>query len=276
MLFLVMALMVPEEVTIIPNFFLIRAMGLIDTHWPLILLPVFGPQGVVATFLMRQFFLALPRELEEAGKMDGLSRFGGLVEDRPAHGAAGARRGCDHHLSAFVEPAKKVTEANPGKWGFEFKDGEGYASRMTHALLPPVRAYGGDLWANGQCGLDKPEAVAAIKQLHDMVFKDKSIVPPGEQGDYFSGNSAMTVNQISRASKMPEAGFKWGIAPLPSGPAGEAPVIGQAALTVFASGKNKELAAQLVADMTSKDNVAVMAQFFPPARKSVLESDAAT
>ncbi|MBZ9874834.1 sugar ABC transporter substrate-binding protein [Mesorhizobium sp. BR1-1-9] len=178
------------------------------------------------------------------------------------------------NMQKFQEVAKKITEANPGKWGFEFKDGEGYASRMTHALLPPVRAYGGDLWADGQCGLDKPEAVAAIKQLHDMVFKDKSIVPPGEQGDYFSGNSAMTVNQISRASKMPEAGFKWGIAPLPSGPAGEAPVIGQAALAVFASGKNKELAAQLVADMTSKDNVAVMAQFFPPARKSVLESDA--
>jgi multiple sugar transport system permease protein len=76
MLFLVSALMVPEEVTIIPNFFLIRWMGLMDTHAPLILLPVFGPHGVMATFLMRQYFLALPKELEEAGKMDGLSRFG--------------------------------------------------------------------------------------------------------------------------------------------------------------------------------------------------------
>lgn len=76
MLFLLSALMVPEEVTIIPNFFLIRWMGLMDTHWPLILLPVFGPHGVMATFLMRQYFLALPKELEEAGKMDGLSRIG--------------------------------------------------------------------------------------------------------------------------------------------------------------------------------------------------------
>ena len=74
MLFLVSALMVPEEVTIIPNFFLIKWMGLMDTHWPLILLPTFGPHGVMATFLMRQYFLALPKELEEAGKMDGLSR----------------------------------------------------------------------------------------------------------------------------------------------------------------------------------------------------------
>nr|WP_205933989.1 carbohydrate ABC transporter permease [Rhizobium leguminosarum] len=76
MLFLISALMVPEEVTIIPNFFLMRWLGLVDTHWPLILLPTFGPHGVMATFLMRQYFLALPKELEEAGKMDGLSRFG--------------------------------------------------------------------------------------------------------------------------------------------------------------------------------------------------------
>lgn len=89
MLFLISALMVPEEVTIIPNFFLIRWMGLMDTHWPLVLLPVFGPHGVMATFLMRQYFLALPRELEDAGTMDGLSRLGiwwriALPMSRPA------------------------------------------------------------------------------------------------------------------------------------------------------------------------------------------------
>lgn len=89
MLFLVSALMVPEEVTIVPNFFLIRWLGLMDSHAPLVLLPVFGPHGVLATFLMRQYFLALPKELEEAGKMDGLSRLGiwwriALPMSRPA------------------------------------------------------------------------------------------------------------------------------------------------------------------------------------------------
>lgn len=94
MLFLISALMVPDEVTIIPNFFLIGWMGLTDTHWPLILLPVFGSQGVVAVFLMRQFFVSLPKEMEEAGKMDGLSRFGiwwriVLPMSRPALAAVG-------------------------------------------------------------------------------------------------------------------------------------------------------------------------------------------
>lgn len=89
MLFLISALMVPEEVTIIPNFFFMRWLGLMDTHVPLVVLPVFGPHGVMATFLMRQYFVALPKELEEAGKMDGLSRVGiwwkiALPMSRPA------------------------------------------------------------------------------------------------------------------------------------------------------------------------------------------------
>lgn len=176
-------------------------------------------------------------------------------------------------MTKFQEVAKKLTAAN-GKFGFEFKDGQGYDLRIMHALMPPIRAYGGDAWANKQCGLDTPQAVAAVTQLHDMVFKDKSIVPPGEKGDYFSGNAAMTINQISRASLMPNAGFKWGIAPLPTGPGGKSPVIGQAGIVVFAASKQKALAAEFVAHMTNKANVAIAAQFFPPARQSVLSSDA--
>jgi multiple sugar transport system substrate-binding protein len=176
-------------------------------------------------------------------------------------------------MTKFQEVAAKLKEAN-GKWGFEFKDGQGYDTRIMHALMPPIRAYGGDVWANKECGFDKPEAVAAVQQLHDMVFKDKSIVPPGETGDYFSGNAAMTINQISRASLMEKAGFPWGIAPLPTGPAGESPVIGQAGIVVFTAGRQKELAAEFIAHMTNQENVATMAQFFPPARNSVLSSDA--
>lgn len=176
-------------------------------------------------------------------------------------------------MAKFQDVAKRLTAAN-GKYGFEFKDGQGYDSRIMHAVMPPIRAYGGDVWGDKHCGFDTPQAIAAIGQLHDMVFKDKSIVPPGEIGDYFSGNAAMTVNQISRASLMPRAGFKWGIAPLPTGPAGVAPVIGQAGIVAFAAGKNKRLAAEFVAHVTNEANVAVAAQFFPPARQKVLNNPA--
>nr|WP_319512876.1 carbohydrate ABC transporter permease [uncultured Cohaesibacter sp.] len=94
LLVLISALMMPEEVTIIPNFFLMKSLGLMNTHMPLILLPMFGSQGVMATFLMRQYFTALPKDLEEAARMDGLSRFGifwkvALPLSRPALAAVG-------------------------------------------------------------------------------------------------------------------------------------------------------------------------------------------
>lgn len=174
-------------------------------------------------------------------------------------------------MEAFREAAKALTEANDA-WGFEFKDGEGYDSRIMHAIMPPIRAYGGEAWQAGDCGFDDPEAVEAVSVLHEMIFEDRSVVPPGEQGDFFSGSAAMTVNQISRASRMTEAGFDWGIAPLPTGPAGAAPIIGQAGISVFSESENKELAIEFAAYMTNAENVAVMAQFFPPARASVLDS----
>jgi multiple sugar transport system permease protein len=75
-LFLVVlsGLLIPSEVTIVPLFRMFNALGLVDTHWPLILVPIFGAPSVLATFIMRQFFVTLPVELEEAARMDGLGR----------------------------------------------------------------------------------------------------------------------------------------------------------------------------------------------------------
>lgn len=70
------ALLVPLEVLIIPLYALMRELGWLGTHLPLIVLPVFGVDAVVGTFLMRQYFLSLPTELEDAGRIDGLGRFG--------------------------------------------------------------------------------------------------------------------------------------------------------------------------------------------------------
>jgi multiple sugar transport system substrate-binding protein len=176
-------------------------------------------------------------------------------------------------MDKFRATAKALKDKT-GVYGFEFKDGQGYESRMMHAIMPAIRVYGGDAWTNHQCGLDTPQAIAAMTLLHDMVFKDKSIVPPGDQDDFFAGNAAMTINQISRVPTLATAKFKWGIAPLPTGPAGASPVIGQAAFVAFAQGKNPKLAADFLAYVTDKQNVATMAKYFPPARKAVLDDPA--
>lgn len=73
---LLSAMMMPPEVTILPNFLFMQKLNLINTHVPLILLPILGSNGVMCTFMMRQFFLGLPKELEEAARLDGLDRPG--------------------------------------------------------------------------------------------------------------------------------------------------------------------------------------------------------
>lgn len=72
----VSALLMPLEVLIIPLYILMRELGWLGTHLPLIVEPVFGAPAIVGTFIMRQHFLSLPVELEDAGRIDGLGRLG--------------------------------------------------------------------------------------------------------------------------------------------------------------------------------------------------------
>lgn len=67
-------LLIPSEVTIVPLFQIFQTLGMVNTHWPLILVTTFGAPSVLATFIMRQFFVTLPVELEEAARLDGLGR----------------------------------------------------------------------------------------------------------------------------------------------------------------------------------------------------------
>lgn len=64
-------LMVPQEVTVIPLFLLMKQLGWVNSYQSLILPWAFTAFG---TFLMRQFFLTIPRELEDAARIDGASR----------------------------------------------------------------------------------------------------------------------------------------------------------------------------------------------------------
>ena len=61
-------MMISSQITIIPNFVIMRYLGLVDTHLGVIL-----PQLAdgFSIFLMRQFFLTFPYELEDAAKLDG-------------------------------------------------------------------------------------------------------------------------------------------------------------------------------------------------------------
>jgi multiple sugar transport system permease protein len=74
-LFVVMiaCLMIPFGAISIPLYFFADALGITNSYWALILPPLANPIGI---FLMRQFIEGLPRDLENAARLDGVSEFG--------------------------------------------------------------------------------------------------------------------------------------------------------------------------------------------------------
>ncbi|MEV4508817.1 carbohydrate ABC transporter permease [Dactylosporangium sp. NPDC049525] len=129
-------LLIPSEVTIVPLFQLFNRFDMIDTHWPLILVPIFGAPSVLATFIMRQFFVTLPKELEEAARVDGLGRFAtfrriALPLARPALGAVGIFTFLNS-WNLFLEPVVYLSSKDK--------------FTLPQALTQYVDAYGGPMW----------------------------------------------------------------------------------------------------------------------------------
>lgn len=63
----VIVMLMPFQVTLLPNYILVRALNLYDTYWALILPAVFSPFGV---FMMRQFILTVPDEFKDAAELE--------------------------------------------------------------------------------------------------------------------------------------------------------------------------------------------------------------
>jgi len=129
-------LLIPSEVTIVPLFQMFRALGMVNTHWPLVLIPVFGAPCVFATFVMRQFFITLPAELEEAARVDGLGRFKifrtiALPLARPAL-ASVAIFTFLHSWNLYLEPIVFISSPE--------------LFTLPQALTQFTDAYGGPMW----------------------------------------------------------------------------------------------------------------------------------
>ena len=106
-LLVISTLILPEEVTIIPTFLMFKAVGWLDSWYPLILPAYFGG-GAFSVFLLRQFFLTIPRDYDEAARIDGASSLRVLWEIlvplcRPAITTV-AIFSFLFHWNAFIEP----------------------------------------------------------------------------------------------------------------------------------------------------------------------------
>lgn len=68
-----LTIMIPFEVTVVPLFLIMKSLGWVDTYQGLILPGIVNPFSV---FLLRQFFLEIPKDIEDASRIDGCSRLG--------------------------------------------------------------------------------------------------------------------------------------------------------------------------------------------------------
>ncbi|WP_050613484.1 carbohydrate ABC transporter permease [Bacillus testis] len=71
-LLILAVMMVPAQILLIPNYLIMKSLGLLDSYSALIL-P--GAINFAYIFMMRQFFINFPKEVEEAAQVDGLNRF---------------------------------------------------------------------------------------------------------------------------------------------------------------------------------------------------------
>lgn len=104
---LLSTLMLPPQVVIIPQFILFKHMRWINTFYPLIIPWVFG-RGAFPIFLLRQYFMTIPLELDDAAKIDGCGFFDIywrilLPSAKPALGAV-AIQGFMYQWNNFLEP----------------------------------------------------------------------------------------------------------------------------------------------------------------------------
>ncbi|MDP9562469.1 MULTISPECIES: ABC transporter substrate-binding protein [Agrobacterium] len=160
-----------------------------------------------------------------------------------------------------------------GKGGLVVRD---FNYQSWQYLTSVWNGWGASPWSadGATCTMAEKPMADALWFIHDAIFSKKAMPGPGETVDFFAGNAAMTITQISRASLLPkDKPFGWDLVPLPKGPAGEYALIGQAGIGVMQSGKNAQTAAEFVAYMTNPENSAKLSQFFPSARKSLLNAE---
>lgn len=160
-----------------------------------------------------------------------------------------------------------------GKGGLIIRD---FNFQNWQNLAAIWNGWGASPWSEDgkNCTFGDKAMTAALSFIHDAVFKNKAMPGPGENMDFFAGDAAMTITQISRASLLPKQnGFEWDLVPLPKGPAGEYALIGQAGIGVMQSSAHADIAADFVGYMTDPENSAKLAQFFPSARKSLLNAE---
>ena len=145
-----------------------------------------------------------------------------------------------------------------------------------------IWGYGGDLISadHTKTLVGEPKARQALQFLHDMMFVDKSIPDTNTSSEYaddpfLAGASAMTTIGHWVVPGYAEANFKWDVAPIPKGPAGQATSVNSAGFVVAKDSKNPDAAFEFLKYVLSEPAQTRLTElgFACPVLTSVAESD---
>ncbi|WP_257514215.1 ABC transporter substrate-binding protein [Microbacterium sp. zg.Y909] len=162
-----------------------------------------------------------------------------------------------------------AVHSKTGKAGWVMRDFDFSRWQVLQALWS---GWGATTWDDKGCQMTSPEMVDALTYFHDAVFKTGSHPGPGVTADFFAGDAAFTVSQVSRASLL-DGSFEFDVVPLPAGPIGDYAAVGQAGIGVLSGGKHVAQATDFLAYLTNPENAAKLAAYFPPPRESLLTGE---
>lgn len=168
------------------------------------------------------------------------------------------------------EVARALVERGGVRYGFTLAN-DIYINGWNQ-LIEVWAPYGGGPWsADGKtCMFNSPETVEATTLIHDMIFKDETYPGPGVDVNFATGDLGMALTRPDL--DMSPVQFEWGVVSQPDGPKGYVPSVAQNGLAAF-DGPNGDIAALLVADMLSPENMAEYPVFPPGNRVSLHTPD---
>lgn len=141
------------------------------------------------------------------------------------------------------------------------------------ALTMLATSWGGRPWSEDgrTCEFTSPEMGEFLTWYQEQVDRGAMPQVAGSVASaaFAGGEVAFAVAQLSTSGGLDDS-FEWSFLPLPSGPAGYAPIIGQAGVSVLERSAHQEEASDFLAYLTNPENAALLAQFFPPPRESLL------
>lgn len=168
--------------------------------------------------------------------------------------------------------AKEMKDSGQVTYGFDIPQ---FALQNYQFMNVFLKGWGAQAFPDGtSCGLADSASVDAFSYLHDLIFTDDTYPGPGETSSFSSGDTAMMIGAPSTLNTITDTNIRTAMAPQPDNiDGGTDYFLGQAYVTTLADGQAPDLAARLLAHLTSEDAARQLAGYYVSGREPLLQPE---